>query len=237
MLFSGASPLELRAVSLAACPAVPRSEITLEFAPGGFTVLRGEPGSGVRELMRVLQLVEPPQSGSVLVEGEPAEAWPEERRADYRTRRFGFLLTAPFLLPSLTVLENVAMPIFKKQLPGISPQEAGDRARALLEFVGASAWAEVQAGELDLLEQHRVALARALANEPAVIFAEELDASLPAEAVAEIFARLWQFAAEKAVTVIATTSPQFVPLPGLRVINEEQGRPRPEETSAPVPLN
>jgi ABC-type lipoprotein export system ATPase subunit len=237
MLLSGASPLELRAVSLAACAVVPRPEISLEFAPGSFTVLRGEPGSGARELMRVLQLVDPPQNGSVFVEGEPAEAWPEERRADYRTRRFGFLLTAPFLLPSLTVLENVAMPIFKKQLPGLSPQEAGDRARALLDFVGAGALAEFQAGELEVLEQHRVALARALANEPAVIFAEELDALLSAEAVSEIFARLWQFATDHAVTVIATTSPHFAPLPGLRVINVEGGRLRPEETSASVPLN
>lgn len=232
-----ATLLELRGVSLAVTPGPPPREITLEFAPGSFTVLRGEAGAGSRELIRVLSLIDAPLSGSVLVEGEAATEWPEERRAEYRTRRFGFLLTAPFLLPSLTVLENVAMPIFKKQLPALSPQEAGDRARALLEFVGVSALAEVGAGELHPLEQHRVALARALANEPSVIFAEDLDASLPAEAVAEIFARLWQFATENPVAVIATTSPQFVPLPGLRVINVENGQLRAEEAAASVPLN
>jgi putative ABC transport system ATP-binding protein len=237
MPFPGATLLELREVSLAAGPDAPRCEITLEFAPGTFTVLRGDAGSGSRELLRALSLLEPPPSGRVLVEGEPADDWPEERRAEYRTRRFGFLLTAPFLLPSLTVLENVAMPIFKKQLPGITPQEAGERARALLDFVGVSALAEIVAGELHPLEQHRVALARALVNEPAVIFAEDLDASLPAEAVAEIFARLWHFATENAVAVIATTSPQFVPLPGLRVINVEHGLLRAEEASASLPLN
>lgn len=237
MLHPGASLIELRAVSHAVSTGAPLSEITLDFAPGSFTVFRGETGAGTRELWRVLTLVEPPQAGSIVVEGEPAEHWPDDRRAEYRARRFGFVLSAPFLLPALTVVENVAMPIFKKNLPEITPQAAGERARALLDFAGMGGVAEVMAGHLHPLEQHRVSLARALANEPAVLFVEELDSALPPDALPETLALLRTFAAENPVAVIGTASAAFGGTPGVRVLTLAQGALHSESALASAPFN
>jgi ABC-type lipoprotein export system ATPase subunit len=237
MAIPGASVIELRAVSQMAGAGAPLAGISMSIVPGSVTLLRGEPGSGARELLRILGLVEAPESGSVLVEGVSTEGWSEERRADFRNSRFGFLLPAPFLLPALSVVENVAMPIFKR-FSKITPEEAGRRVNALLTFAGLEGYGESAAGELGTIEQHRVAIARALANEPAMLIVEELDGSLSGDALQQVLALLRQAASEKGVAVAGTVSARFASAPpGVRLLDLVQGRLQAEAPLAGAPLN
>jgi ABC-type lipoprotein export system ATPase subunit len=232
MIPPGASVIELRAVSHGAGAGSSLHEICLAVAAGTLTLLRGENGSGTRELLRLLGLMELPASGSVLVEGTASETWSEEQRAEFRSRRCGLLLPAPFLLPALTVIENVGMAILKK-LPGTTPEEATGRVKELLAFVEMSAQQERPAGELGPVEQYRVALARALASEPVLLLAEEVDAAVPADALPAVLGLLRQTANDRGVAVVASVSANFPPTPGARLLECTGGRLR-SEVNAPL---
>jgi ABC-type lipoprotein export system ATPase subunit len=233
---SGAPVIELRAVSTRGGASAALHEISLAVRPGTFTLLRGVPGGGGLELLRILSLVAAPESGTVLVEGISTSGWTDEQRADYRARRFGFLLAAPFLLPSLSAIENVAMPIFKR-CAGTSSEQAAERARALLAYTGVTRAEQTLAGELPHRDQYGVAMARALANEPAALLVEALDESLAAEDLPPVAALLRQVAAERSMAVVATVSPRFVPAASDRTIEIEEGRLRAEPMLAGTPLN
>lgn len=209
--------LDLREVVLppahaaAAAPA-----LSLHFGAATFNVLAGAPGSGRREFLRVLGLLDPPAGGEVLLEGRATAGLDEPAREQLRNQRCGYLFAAPFLLPAMTVLENVAMPLFK--ISQVDPPQARSRTEALLEFVGLAASAQELADGLSLFDQHRVSLARALANEPALLVVESLDAGLPGAESAR-FAALLRLAVERfGVTVIACAPADFAPEKTDRVI-------------------
>jgi lipoprotein-releasing system ATP-binding protein len=196
--------------------------VTLEFIAGDFCTLRGEPGSGRTLLLRLLGLLERPESGDVLVEGVGTSEFDEPVRDELRNRRFGFIFSAPFLLPSMTVLENIAMPLFR--ISQLNPEQARARTDLLLNFVGLLEAEQERIDSLSYHAQQCVALARALATEPAVIVAEELDGPiLPEERLH--FYRLLRSAAERfGVTIIAAVPPTFVEEKIDRVIDIVAGR-------------
>ncbi len=147
--------------------------VSAAFYGPGITLLTGSPGSGHHLLLRLLCLMEAPESGEIALLGEPTGGWSEAQRADARNRHFGFLFHSPFLLPSFNVVENVAMPYFK--LRDAAPEEAQQPMREVLELVGLEAWAEEEVETLSLEMQHRAALARALITRPEVIVIEAVD--------------------------------------------------------------
>ena len=102
--------LEIRGVSCASGIGLP---VRADFAPGRFHVLVGEAGGDSSARLRVLGLLDVPESGEVVVEGVATRGLDEEARAELRAQRFGFVFAAPFLLASFSVIENVAMPLFK----------------------------------------------------------------------------------------------------------------------------
>ena len=124
--------LELRAVSGTGQDGETVCGLDASFAPGRFHVLRGPDGCGKNLLLRWLGLLQPPEAGEVLVQGSATRALSEEARAELRTQRFGFVFAAPFLLTSFSVIENVAMPLFK--VSQVTPEEARRRTEALLGF-------------------------------------------------------------------------------------------------------
>jgi lipoprotein-releasing system ATP-binding protein len=135
-------------------------------------VLNGTQGPG-ELLQRLLTLVEPPESGSLLVQGEETAGLNEQERARLRNRVFAYLHTAPFLLPEFTLIENVAVPLFKVQK--LSPHDAHHRALDLLDLVELRDVASAKVGMLSRYDAFRVAVARALANNPAVLSVDRLD--------------------------------------------------------------
>jgi lipoprotein-releasing system ATP-binding protein len=136
-------------------------------------------GDGKELLLKLVGLLETPDSGEIVVDGICASALEENARAELRRRHFAYLFAAPFLLPGFTVIENVVMPMFKVLDSG--PAEARKRAEELLSFLGAAPLEENRAGDLSPLDQRRVALARALATGPKVLLAEEPADDLPQE--------------------------------------------------------
>ncbi len=190
--------------------------LSLRFDAGAFHVVTGEPASLRAALLRVVGLLDAPESGGVFLEKQNVASLAEPDRDKVRGERCGFLFAAPFLLPAFSVVENVAMPLFK--ISHFTPEQARERTDLLLDFVGLAAEAQQPVDELTHFQQHAVSLARALANEPAVITVESLDAALAPEDSSRFAALLRQCCVRFGVAVIASVKADFHPEPGDRIV-------------------
>ena len=179
-------------------------DLSLEFEEKTTTLIWGGEGCGKNLLLRMLGLMEPPDAGEVLLHGSSTRRLSEEERAVSRNEHFGFLFAAPFLLPSFSLIENIAMPLFK--ISSVNTDQALHRTQTVLDFVGLNARAHSAVEELSLPDQQRASLARALVNRPDILIVENLDASLQA-GEQQIFLELFQRAAtEFATTTIITVA-------------------------------
>lgn len=149
---------------------------TVAFEDATLNLLIGPQRSGKNLLLRTLGLIDQPDRGEVEVFGRSTKAWSPRERMEIRSRHFGFVFESPFLLPSFSVVENVAMPFFK--LSGASPDVARQRTGEALALTGISPCAEIAVEELSLQIQLRVALARAVVHRPMALFIENIDAIL-----------------------------------------------------------
>lgn len=145
-------------------------EASLRIGPGEFLGILGPSGSGKSSLLYLLSGLKLPTSGEVRVDGDCLSAMGDERRAQLRLLRFGFVFQHPFLLGYLSALENVRI-----ARPG---EDRSDEAMALLEALGMGSKAHRLPHELSGGERQRVCVARALLGSPAAIFADEPTASL-----------------------------------------------------------
>ena len=164
----------------------------------------GEPGCGKNRLLRLLGLLEPPNQGEILYRDTPTRALSEEERAGLRNRHFGFLFAEPYLLPSFSVVENVAMPFLRNA--AADSDAALTRTRTLLDFVGLADREQLAVAELSRAEQQRVSLARALINQPEIVMVEAIDGGSEGVALLEFCGTLRRAAEEFAATIIVTAS-------------------------------
>lgn len=154
---------------------------------GGFDLHRGEiialvgqSGSGKSTLLQCVGLLDRPTSGSILIAGQPAQKMDDEMRTQTRKSKIGFVYQRHNLLSDFTALENVALPMLAA---GVGEADANARAMKLLRAVGAAHRASHLPGEMSGGEQQRTAVARALANNPEILLADEPTGSLdPAHA-------------------------------------------------------
>jgi lipoprotein-releasing system ATP-binding protein len=197
-------------------------DVSLELAPGDFCALRGVEGSGRGLLLRLLGLLERADAGEITVEGRPTAALSHAERDELRNHRFGFIFSAPFLLPSMTVLENVAMPLFR--ISHLTPEQAHARTDLLLDFVDLRQEAQEPINSLSAHAQQCVSLARALATEPAVIIAEELEGAVMLEERQRFSALLRDAAGRFGVAIVAAVPPEFIGRKGDRLIDLAAGR-------------
>ena len=174
----------------------------LDVGAGEFVAVVGKSGSGKSTLLNLIGGIDDPSSGEVEVAGADVRRMRPNELAVWRGRTVGFVFQFFQLLPTLTVAENVMLPMdFCRTFPA---RERRGRALALLERVGVAAQADKLPAALSGGEQQRVAIARALANEPAVVLADEPTGNLDsatARTVLDLFARL---AAAGTTVVIAT---------------------------------
>jgi len=145
-------------------------DLDFEIGKGELVALIGESGTGKTTLLHLLAALDTPTHGEVYFEGERLSEFGEEERAIYRNTRLGFVWQMSYLLPEFTALENVMLP---QLIRGRGSAEARERARQLLAEAGLEQGSLRRVGELSGGEQQRVALARALANQPAVLLADE----------------------------------------------------------------
>ena len=144
--------------------------VDLTIAPGEYLSVEGPSGSGKTTLLNLLGLLDVPSEGRVLWQGAPVEGLPERERTRLRRTGIGFIFQRFYLLPTLTALENVELPLQARGAPG---PERRHRAEALLAQVGLSDRARSFPHQLSGGEEQRVAIARALANSPQLLLADE----------------------------------------------------------------
>jgi putative ABC transport system ATP-binding protein len=149
--------------------------VDIQVEAGEFLAIMGQSGSGKSTLLHVLGGIDPPTSGQVLLDGQELGSLADTPRSLIRRRRLGFVFQKINLLPTLSAIANVALPL---RIDGVSASVARDRAQAALELVGIAQRARHYPHEMSGGEQQRVAVARAMVIHPAVILADEPTGSL-----------------------------------------------------------
>jgi len=211
----------LRQVSGACADGTAVNGISTTFSAGRLHILRGAADSGKTALFRFAGLLESPAEGEVLVSGAATHGLNEDARTEIRTQRLGFVFAAPFLLGSFSVIENVAMPLFK--ISQVDPDEARRRTESLLEFVGLSEAMKAQVDELAPAAQYHVSIARGLINTPVALLVENLDGVLAGQELEDFTEMLRKAAAAFGPAIVATASPDMKALPADRVLDIEHG--------------
>ncbi len=178
------------------------SDIDVAFDAASFSVITGPSGSGKSSLLYLLGLLDPPTRGDVLVDGQPTAGMDGEARARIRLERFGFVFQFHFLLPEFTVLDNVMLPM--RQLRRLTAAQMRERALSLLASLGMAGKANNLPAALSGGERQRTAIARALANDPQFILADEPTGALDTRNGAAVFA-IMRALAKEGRTVIAVT--------------------------------
>ena len=178
--------------------------ISHRFQRSSFYILESEDPQFKHACLRLLGLLDEPALGEILLEGRRVTGLESEELGEIRNRKFGFLFASPFLLPSFTVLENVAMPLFK--VAQVDAREAKSITEAVLDLVGIAEIVEVMAARLTPLQQHLTAMARAIVHHPRLLIIEELGLDLDREAALRVFEVARRIPQRLGTTVISTLS-------------------------------
>jgi putative ABC transport system ATP-binding protein len=206
--------------------------LDLEVPQGQFLSIVGPSGSGKSTLLGLVAGLDAPTSGRVVVDGEDLTALDEDALARLRGAKIGFVFQFFHLLPSLTALENVLVPM---EIAGIAGAEA--RSRELLREVGLSERTHHYPSQLSGGEQQRVALARALANEPPILLADEPTGNLDSENGRHIVEILLGIHERRGTTIVLATHDQELAGKADRVLVLKGGRiERVQERASVVPL-
>jgi putative ABC transport system ATP-binding protein len=176
--------------------------VTLHVARGEFVALAGPSGCGKSTLLNLVGGIDVPTSGEVVVDGEALSGLPDRALSLYRRRKVGFVHQLFNLLPTLTALENVALPLL---LQGVGGGEARAQARRQLDAVGMVGRAAHWPHQLSGGEQQRVAIARAIVHGPPLILADEPTGNLDSKAGQEVLDLLaWLVVAQGRTLLLAT---------------------------------
>ncbi|MFX1254539.1 MAG: ABC transporter ATP-binding protein [Promethearchaeota archaeon] len=175
--------------------------VSISISRGEFLMIYGPSGSGKTTLLNVLSGLERPTTGSVLFEGENIVDWTEEKLATFRLQNIGRIFQSWELIPTLTAIENVEIPLYPSK---ISSDKIQKRAMRLLKMVGLANRIEHYPGELSGGEQQRVGIARALITSPAVIFADEPTGNLDSESGKSVMRLLKRISRTDTSVVLAT---------------------------------
>lgn len=197
------------------------SEVDAQFEAGSFTAITGPSGSGKSSLLYLLGLLDPPTHGDVLVEGVSTFSLDNETRGRIRLKHFGFVFQFHFLLPELSVLDNVALPM--RQLGRLSTSAMRTRAFDLLSSLDIASEARKAPAELSGGQRQRTAIARALANDPRFILADEPTGALDTKSGAAVFA-IFRRLADEGRTVIVVTHDEGLARLTQRAIHIVDGR-------------
>ncbi len=196
-------------------------DVSLDVPAGALTVLAGPSGSGKTTLLQIAGLLDEAESGEVRLGGEVISALPERGRTELRLHRLGFVFQAHNLLPVLTALENVMLPL---QLRGLSLEDARARAEAALADLDLTARLHHRPTELSGGQQQRVAIARALAGDPAMVLMDEPTASLDQAHGAPLMDLVHDLARQRGVAFLVASHDPMVIQRADRVARMVDGR-------------
>ncbi len=199
---------------------------TITINEGEFVSIIGPSGSGKSTLMQILGCLDRPTAGKYFFEGKELNMYTDDELAWIRNEKIGFVFQAFNLLPRLSVLENVALPLIYK---GIPHKERLKRAEEIVALVGLEDRASYAASKLSGGQKQRVAIARALVNDPKVIFADEPTGNLDSKSGGVILAFLQQLN-DKGHTIVVVTHESYVAEAGHRILHIIDGKIEKDES-------
>jgi putative ABC transport system ATP-binding protein len=176
--------------------------VDLDIAAGDFVAIMGASGSGKSTMMNILGFLDTPTTGRYLFGGHEVQGLSKEQRALIRRHYLGFVFQGFNLLARTSALENVELPLLYRGLPR---RERRSRAREALDAVGLLPWQDHSSNELSGGQQQRVAVARAIATDPQVLFADEPTGNLDSKASEEVMELISQLNGTKGITVVLVT--------------------------------
>lgn len=194
--------------------------LSLSVAQGDYIAVMGASGSGKSTAMNILGCLDRPTSGSYRLNGIEVETLDDDQLADLRNRELGFVFQQFHLLPHLTALENVVLPMI---YAGISHDERQERARSALTRVGLGQRLGNRPNQLSGGQQQRVAIARAIINNPALLLADEPTGALDSRTTAEVL-DIFDDLHRSGMTVVMVTHEDDVAARAQQVIHFRDGR-------------
>ncbi len=193
--------------------------VSLDISDGEYVAIMGASGSGKSTLMNIIGCLDVPTTGTYHIDGQPVEAISNDRLADIRSRKVGFVFQTHNLLPRLTALANVELPMMYGRWPN-----RRERAEQALELVNLGDRVDHRPTELSGGQQQRVGIARALVKEPSVLLADEPTGNLDTSNTAEILNIISDLNHQNGITVIVVTHERDVAARADRIITLSDGR-------------
>jgi ABC-type lipoprotein export system ATPase subunit len=197
-------------------------QFTYRFQAGRFYKLAGPEKGGKHLALQILGLRLEPEGGELRLEGQRVTGLDTEVLSEIRNQKFGFLFSAPFLLPSFNVLENVAMPLFK--IAQVETREAKRITEEILDLIGIMPIVEFKPTNLAPLEQTLAALARAVVHHPRLLIVEELGQNLDADSADFLQRTIRRIPEHLGIAVIATCALQVQNQAGDVVLEFDHGK-------------
>jgi putative ABC transport system ATP-binding protein len=205
------------------------TDITLSISAGDFTALMGPSGSGKSTLLNLIAGIDKPDRGTLRVAGLDITALSERELADWRASHIGFIFQFYNLMPVLSALENVELPLL---LTNLSRRERRERAAMTLEMVGLGERMDHLPGELSGGQQQRVAIARAIVTDPTLIAADEPTGDLDRVSAAEVLDLMQRLNRELGKTIIMVTHDAHAAAQARTIVQLDKGELRlPQETT------
>ena len=195
--------------------------IDLRIEKGEIVSIVGPSGAGKTTLLQILGTLDKPDSGSVVVDGTETSTLSTNKLSEFRNTHLGFVFQFHQLLPEFTAIENIMIPAY---IAGMKPKEARSRAEELLSFMGLSDRATHKPNELSGGEKQRVAVARALMNNPAVILADEPSGSLDSKNKEELHKLFFELRDKFGQTFVIVTHDETLATLTDRTIHLKDGR-------------